>query len=109
MNPFFVRWSTCSSDGVATLNCIPEIMRVVVYWAIAFTGVVALFLIIFAGYKFMNSGGDPKAVEGARKTLTYGILGFVIILLSFLIIDIIALVTGVDCITNFNFSSCVSP
>lgn len=99
----------CAQDGVATLSCIPTLMQVVIFWAIAFAGIVALFLIILSGYKFINSGGDPKAVDGARKTLTYGILGFILILLSFLIIDVISFVTKVDCIKNFEFSSCVNP
>lgn len=100
-------WSTCSSpEGAATLSCLPSLMQVVVFWALAFAGVVALFLVIYSGYKFLTSGGDPKAVDGARKTLTYGILGFVLILLSFLIIDVIAQVTEASCITNFNFGSC---
>ena len=92
--------------GAASLNCVPMVVEVVVFWALIFAGIVALFLIIFAGYKFLTSGGDPKSIEGARKTLTYGFLGLILILLSFLIINIIATVTGVECIKNFNFGSC---
>jgi len=44
---------------------------------------------------------DPKAVEGARKTLTSAIAGLIIILLSYLILLLITNITGVD-VTNFN-------
>lgn len=104
---FSMDWDACSSNGVATLSCLPNLMQVVIYWAIALAGVVALFLIIFSGYKFMTSQGDPKSLDGARKTFMYGILGLFLILLSFLIIDVIAYVTKVDCIKDFGFSRCV--
>lgn len=102
-------WSKCadaSAPGVATLSCIPLLIQVVIYWLLVFAGIVALFMIIFAGFKFMNSGGDPKTVEGARKTLTYAIAGLVLVLLSFLIINIISQVTNVGCITALGFTSC---
>lgn len=102
-----VDWTEdCAPDGIATLSCIPNVLEVVVFWALVFAGIVAFFLIVLAGYKFLNSGGDPKSADSARKTFTYGILGFVLILLSFLIIDLIAEVTGVSCLKNFNFDSC---
>lgn len=97
---------TCAVNGAATLSCIPPLIGVVIFWLLVFAGIVALFLVIFAGIKFINSGGDPKSVDAAKKTLTYGIAGFIVILLSFLIINIISQVTGVTCIQNFQFGKC---
>ena len=44
-----------------------------------------------------------KAVEGAKKTLTYAIAGLIIILLSYLILVLIKTITGVD-VTTFSIS-----
>jgi hypothetical protein len=88
-------------NQVATLGCIFPIIANVIYWAIGMAGTVALFMIIFAGYQLLFSGGDAKAVDGARKTLTFAILGLVLVFLSFFILNIIATVTGVGCL---NFS-----
>ena len=99
-------WDKCLEKGVATLNCIPIVFSNILNWALAFAGVAALFLIILSGIKFITSGGDPKQVEGARKTLTYAIIGLLIILFSFFIINIISYVTGVNCIKLFGFDNC---
>jgi hypothetical protein len=69
-------------------------------------GVVSLFLIIWAGIRYIRSGGDQEKVKGARETLTYAIIGFIIILLSFAIINLIGFVTGATCIGQFGFGNC---
>lgn len=93
-------WDSCIENDVATLGCIPIVIRNLVNAALVFAGVIALFLIIYAGYKFISSKGDPQAVDAAKKTLTYAIIGLVIIFLSFFIVQVIATVTGVDQIAN---------
>lgn len=60
-----------------------------------FAGIIAVFLIIFSGIKFVTSSGDPQKVEAARKTFIYAIIGFVFILLSFVVINFIGQFTGV--------------
>jgi hypothetical protein len=99
------------SDTAATLDSIFPIIANIIFWAIGLAGTVALFMIIFAGYQLLFSGGDAKAVEGARKTLTFAILGLVLIFLSFMILSTIGHITGVACLENiaqghFGFASC---
>jgi hypothetical protein len=57
-------------------------------------------MLIMGGFKFITAGGDPKAIEGAKKTLTYAIMGIVLVALSFLILQFISTFTGVD-VTQF--------
>lgn len=101
-------WSSCLDKltGTPSLNCVPIVFNNVVKAALMFAGVVAVFLIIISGIKFINSGGDPKQVEGARKTMTYAIIGLVIILSSFFIISVIGSSTGATCIFKFDFNAC---
>ncbi len=99
-------WGSCVQDGVATLSCLPAVFSNIVYWAAGLAGIVAVFFIILAGIKFLTSGGDPKQVEGARKTLTYAVAGLIVILLAFAIIKLIGTITGADCITTFGFDTC---
>ena len=95
-----------TTDGVATLDCIPAIIQNVIAAAFLFGGIITFMLIMYSGVKRILSGGDPKQVEGARKTMTYAIIGFLIILLSFTILNLISSLTGVKCILNFGFGSC---
>ncbi len=104
-------WNSCldktvDPTGVATLQCLPIIFKNVVNWALILAGTAAVFFIILSGIKFITSGGDPKQVEEARKTATWAIIGLLIILFSFGIINIIAGLTGASCIKTFGFTNC---
>jgi len=102
-NPF----ATClTNSGVPTLDCIPNLLPVVVMWAIAIAFIIALALIIYSAIRFITSGGDEKQVEGARKTLTYAIIGLILVLSSFFIVQFIGRQTGVTCISAFGFNNC---
>lgn len=98
--------SGCIVNGAATLNCITPLFQNVLGSLLSLAGIVALFLIILSGIKFITSGGDAKQVEGARKTLTYAIIGLIVILLSGFILNLISQITGVGCIKQFGFTNC---
>jgi hypothetical protein len=96
-------WNDCVDDaGVATLRCIPVVFNYLINAALVFVGIVALFFIIWSGINMTTSGGDPKKVEGAKRILTYALIGLAIVLLSFGILFFIGYITGsTSCITNF--------
>lgn len=45
-------------------------------------GIICLILIVFAGFKWMTSGGSEEQVSSAQKILKNAIIGLIIILLS---------------------------
>ena len=64
-------------------------------------GIVLFVVLLTGGFKYITSGGDAKAVESAQKTITFGIGGLLLILLSYLFLVLIHVITGVD-VTQFN-------
>ena len=92
---------------MATLQCLPYVVKNVIDAALIFAGSVALIMVIYSGIKMITTRGDPKQVQGAKRTLTFAILGLIIILLSFTIIRIISYVTGVECINFLGFNNCL--
>lgn len=99
-------WGDCVVNDVAQLTCIPVIFQRVINFALVFAGVAALIFVIFSGIRFISSGGNPEQVKGARNTLIYAIIGFVLILLSFFIVNVISEIAGVSCIREFGFGNC---
>lgn len=95
----FKDWGTCV-QGAATLSCIGVVLQNIITAALLFAGVVAVFMIIVSGIRFLMSGGDAKQVESARNTLTWAIIGLIIVLVSFAILNLISFVTGADIITK---------
>jgi hypothetical protein len=53
------------------------------------SGVFFVAMLFISAYKFSMSYGDPKGVQGAKQTLTYSVFGFLVILSSFLLLQII--------------------
>lgn len=51
--------------------------------------IVALFYLIWGGFKWLTSGGDKAAVQAAREHIVAAIIGLVIIFLSYFILNIV--------------------
>lgn len=97
---------SCTYLGVVTLDCVPVLFTNIVFLLFSFSGLVALIFVIMGGFKYMFSGGDAKKTEEARKIITYAVIGLILILMSFGIVNFIGNVTGVTCITKFGFNNC---
>lgn len=76
-------------DLASLLNLIIPLIYVVA----ALTLLVMLFV---GGYTLITAGGNPERVKKAQSIFTFAIAGFIIILLSYLIAKLIALVLKVD-------------
>ncbi len=49
---------------------------------LGFLGIIFTVLVVFAGYQWMTSAGDSSKIGEAKKRITAGIIGLVIILAS---------------------------
>lgn len=96
----------CFQDTIARLGCLPFYLGNVVNGIFALSGIAAVILIILSGIRLLVSGGDAEKVAKAKKSLFYSIVGFLIVLFSFLILRVISFVTGAECINALGFNSC---
>ncbi len=87
----------------AQLTGLEDIFTNIVKLAIGFGGIVLFIMFIVGGFGYLTAGGNPQAMEGAKKTLTYAIGGLVVIALSYLILTLIKAFTGVD-VTSFSIT-----
>ena len=91
-------------DGVPTLKGLEAVFSNVVSVVLGLSGVVLFIMLIVGGFKYLTAGGDPKALEAAKGTLSHAILGLVVLVLAFIILKVIAEVTGVSSILNFQIT-----
>ncbi|OGV89593.1 hypothetical protein A2Z41_02595 [Microgenomates group bacterium RBG_19FT_COMBO_39_10] len=87
----------------ATISDLIQIMWNLLNLAIRLAGIATFIMIILGGFKWLTAGGDPKAVESARNTITYAILGLVLIIIAWFILKFIADFTGVEGLLKFKF------
>lgn len=52
-------------------------------------GIVAVIVIVLGGIQYMTSAGDPGKVKKAKDTILYGIIGLVICVLAFAIVNFV--------------------
>lgn len=79
---------------VPTLTGLEGVFENIVTVVIGVAGIALFIMFLIGGFKFITSGGDPKAAEEAKKTLTYAIGGIVLIAISFLVLQLIQQFTG---------------
>lgn len=84
----------------AQLSQLETVFENVVTSLLALGGIVLFLMLLSGGFKYLTSGGDPKAVEGAQKTLTYAIGGLVLLAGSYMLLNIIGQFTGAN-VTDF--------
>lgn len=72
----------------------------VVAAVLGLAGIALFIMLLVGGFKYITSGGDPKAAEEAKKTLTYAVGGLVLVASAYLILRFVAEFTGAD-ILNF--------
>ena len=86
---------------VATISDLTKVFQNVVMSLLGLAGIALFVMLLLGGFKYMTSGGDPKAIEGAQKTITYAIGGLLVILVSYLVLVLIQTITGAQ-VTQFN-------
>ena len=103
--PVFAQWGEpfavpAGKNEVATLKGLELVFQKILNYAVMFAVVVLFILLVIGGFKFLTSGGDPKATESAQKTLTYAILGIVLLIAIWFILLFIEKFTGIK-VTQF--------
>ncbi len=88
-------------DGVLTIQGFQYIFENIVTVILSLAGIVLFILLITGGFKLITAGGEAPKIQEAKNTITFAIAGIVLIALSFLILRVIYVITGVD-VTQFN-------
>ena len=63
--------------------------------------IASLVLLVWAGIKYLTSGGEPKAIQSAHQTVTWALLGILFLAIAWLVLQLIQAFTGVP-VTIFN-------
>ncbi len=58
-------------------------------------GILAVVMLIVGGFKYTTSSGDPGKVDEAKKTILYAVIGLIVAILAFAIVNFVATQFGV--------------
>lgn len=57
-------------------------------------GVLAIFMMIYGGIRYVLSGGDGNKVKDAKNTILYAIVGLVVAILGYAVVNWVVSVVG---------------
>lgn len=94
----------------AGLDEIAELVGNIISMVVGLSFIAMLVLLIWAGIKYLTSGGEPKAVQTAHQIVTWALLGILFMAIAWLILQLVAGFTGINNLTIFNIKTlCVDP
>lgn len=65
-------------------------------FAVAISGTIFLVKIVMAGYAYLTSAGDQTKIQNATKEITNALIGLVIVVSAFFVVQILEVIYGVD-------------
>ena len=73
----------------ASANSFDVIVHDITNWILGFAAAISVLMLIWGGVLYMTSAGDQTKADTGKKTVSYGIIGLVIVGLSFAIVTMI--------------------
>lgn len=73
----------------ANVTDLPSLIKKIIDWALYFAAIVAVIMIIYGGFIYMTSAGDSSKAGKGRSTLVNALIGLVMIVLSYLVVQVV--------------------
>ena len=87
------RGSGMPSELVGVNGVFTKITNTILYAV----GIISVIMLIYGGLRYVLSGGDSKKVTDAKNTIMYAIIGLIISILSYAIVNfVLTSVVGVN-------------
>lgn len=88
--------SGCASQGANTTTdssargaTLPERLKDIVNILLFVLGAIAVIIIVIGGLRYVLSSGDPGAIKGAKDTILYAVVGLIVALLAYAIVNFV--------------------
>lgn len=90
--------SGSSTSSSATAICgattddkekVPDLMKTIINTILLVLGMIAVIMIVIGGIRYTTSNGDASNVKAAKDTILYAVVGLVVAILSFAIVNFV--------------------
>lgn len=78
-------------DGEITLG---DLINRVMNFLIPIAGVILFLIIIWGGYDFLMSGGEPDKIKSGKAKITSGLIGFGLLLFAYVAAKLVGFIFG---------------
>ncbi|MFH1840552.1 MAG: hypothetical protein ABH807_00100 [Candidatus Shapirobacteria bacterium] len=77
------------------VNNLNDIVSAALPYTYLIAGLVLFFLLIWSGFELLTAGDNQEAIKRAFGRITHALTGFIIIFLSYWLIQLVELILGV--------------
>lgn len=84
---FVANIQECVASGNCSLCDVLKFFGTIAQWILATVGGLALFFFVLGGFDLLTSGGKQEAVEKGKKKITGALIGLLIVLGAYFIIN----------------------
>ena len=88
--------NSCVVDGVPTLKCLEVVFSNILILSSGLVVLVLFIMFVVGSFFYLTSGGDPERVKKAQGTLKYALIGTALFLGSYLILNAINILLGLE-------------
>ena len=79
--------------GLGTADLKTTVINII-QWVLGILALVAVIMIIIAGFQWMTAAGNEEKVEKAKKVISAAVIGLIIVLLAWAIVIFVANTTA---------------
>jgi len=80
-----------SMPNIRSGTTIGQVVTQVLILVFPLAGLIVFLFLIYGGYKYMTSQGDPKSIQSAQQTLTYAVIGFLVMFSAYFVVKFFGL------------------
>lgn len=81
--------SSSSICGAAEQDSAENIIKNVINAILVVLGMIAVVMIVIGGIRYATSNGDASGIKGAKDTILYAVVGLVVAILSYAIVNFV--------------------
>ncbi len=80
----------------SSFTTVASVINALVVFVIPIASLILLFVLIFGGYSYMMSQGNPEKIKSAQGMITSALIGFALLVFSYFIIKLITTIFGIN-------------
>lgn len=91
---FFNGSPTPIEGPLKDIDNIADLVNKLIAFVLPLAAVIFFLVLVWGGYDYLLSRGNPEKIKGAQAKITAGIIGFFILVLSYFIVKLLASIFG---------------
>ncbi|MBI2611626.1 hypothetical protein HYW54_02650 [Candidatus Gottesmanbacteria bacterium] len=82
--------------GVYKFTTLASIINAAVPILFAFSGIALFIYLVWGGFDYLTSMGDPKKAEQGKNRITHAVVGFIIMFVAFWVVQVMDIFLGFE-------------